>query len=158
MEIRFIIFEMNEVTCIFKTKELRKLVKFNSCLITFPPCQYFFRLLKVVKNVVSNKCEKGKYRAIDNSVHTEQFRVRSSNSAQLLKFMLPKPVLCRIGQHCLIGQSTRTVYRLDVILMASDMMLVYSSRSFEYEKNTAQKLRFLHRKPRRGELVVFNLI
>ena len=39
----------NEVLYIFKTKELRKQVKFNCCLKTFPPGQYFFSLLKVVK-------------------------------------------------------------------------------------------------------------
>ena len=36
------------------------------------------------------------------------------------------------------------------------VMLVYSSWSFEYEINSHQKLGFLHRKPRRGEFVVFN--
>ena len=39
------------------------------------------------------------------------------------------------------------------------VMLVYSSRSFKYEKNQHQNcMRYLHRKPCRGELVVSNLL
>ena len=70
----------------------------------------FFCLVKIVKILYhSNKCTKGKYPIIDNLVPTEQFRAGLSNSAQLLKFILPEQAtLCQIGQHCVIGQSAWT--------------------------------------------------